>query len=90
MRRPGLAVFRLDLGEAGAGGRIGDADEMITGRALNLPAGELRFALQRLITVGTIEFEIVCVHRLHLHHAQTGGEKDMQDLSILLVRRIRM
>jgi hypothetical protein len=64
MRRPGLAVFRLDLGEAGAGRRIGDADEMVAGWTLNLPPGELRFALQGLVAVGTIKFEIVCVHKM--------------------------
>jgi hypothetical protein len=47
---------------------------------LNLPSGKLRFALQRLVAVGTIKFEFVCVHGLHLHHAQTGREKYMKDL----------
>jgi hypothetical protein len=51
--------------EAGARGRIGNADEMLAGRTLNLPTGELGFALQRLIAVGTIEFEFVCAHKLH-------------------------
>jgi hypothetical protein len=62
------------VGETGACRRIGNADEHVAGGTLNLPTGELRFALQRLITVGTIEFEFVCVHGLHLHHAQTGGK----------------
>jgi hypothetical protein len=31
---------------------------MLAGRALNLPAGVTGIALQRLIAVGTIEFEI--------------------------------
>ena len=43
---PGAAGLRLDLGETGARRRIGNADEMIAGRALDLPAGELRLALQ--------------------------------------------
>jgi len=72
MRGPGLAMFRLDVSEAGARWRIGDADEMVACWALNLPAGELRFTFQRLVAVGTIKFEFVCVHSLHLHHAQTG------------------
>ena len=57
MRRPGLAGFRLNMGEASAGRRIGNADEMLAGRALNLPSGMARVALQRLVAVGTIEFE---------------------------------
>ena len=64
MSRPGLAVFRLDVGETGARWRIGDADEDLTGRALNLPAGKLRLALQRLIAVGTVKFEFAGVHKL--------------------------
>jgi hypothetical protein len=90
MRVPSATGFRLDAGEAGAGGRIGDADEMLAGRALNLPPGELRFATQRLITMRTIKLEFVGVHSLHHHHAQTGRKKYMKDLFILCVRRIRM
>jgi len=48
---PRLARLGLDLGEAHAGRRIGDADEMLAGRTLNLAAGELRFAFQRLVAV---------------------------------------
>jgi len=58
MRGPGLAGLRLDVGETGARRRTGNADEMLAGRALNLPAGVTGIALQRLIAVGTIEFEI--------------------------------
>jgi hypothetical protein len=90
MRGPSLAVFRLDVGETGARRRIGNSDKVVTGWALNLPARELRFALQRLVAVGTVKFEFVGVHSLHLHHAQTGRKKYMKDLSILSVRRIRM
>jgi len=68
MRRPSLARFGLDLREAGARRRIGDAEEMVAGRALNLPAGELRFEFQRLITVGTIKFEVVCAHGMFAFH----------------------
>ena len=59
MRGPGLTGFRLDVGEAGARRRIGNADEMLAGRALNLPAGMAGIALQRLVAVGTVEFEFV-------------------------------
>ena len=64
MRGPGLAVFRLNMGEAGASRWIGNADQNLAGRALNLPAGKLRLALQRLIAVGTVKFEFVGVHKL--------------------------
>ena len=43
---------------------IGDADEVLAGGALNLAAGELSFALQWLIAVGTIELEFACAHGL--------------------------
>ena len=66
MRGPGLAGFRLHVSEAGARRWIRDADEMLAGRALNLASGELRFALQRLVTVGTVEFEFRVAHGLHL------------------------
>ena len=67
MRIPGVAGFRHDVSEAHARGRIGDADQMLAGRTLNLSAGEMRLALQRLITVGTIEFEFVGGHNFYLH-----------------------
>lgn|ERR1017187_1379858 len=85
MSRPSLAVFRLDMGEAGARRWIGDADQHLAGRALNLPAGELRLALQRLVAVRTIEFEFVGVHSLHQDHAQTGSEKYITELGIMRV-----
>jgi hypothetical protein len=44
--------------------RVGDADQMIAGGTLNLPAGVARIALQRLIAVGTIKFEFVRVHNI--------------------------
>jgi hypothetical protein len=87
---PGAAGFRLDMRETGALRRIGDADEMLAGRALNLPAGVAQVALQRLITVGTVEFEFVRVHRLHPQYAQTRRKKYMKDLFMLLVDRMRM
>ena len=90
MRGPGLAGFRLHLGEAGARRRIGDADEMLARGTLNLPAGELRFAFQRLVAMRAVKLEFVCVHKLHPHHAQTGCEKYMKDLFILFLRRMRM
>jgi hypothetical protein len=67
MRGPRLAGFRRDLRETHARGRIGNADQVLAGGALNLSAGEMRFALQRLVTVGTIEFEFGGVHSFYLH-----------------------
>jgi hypothetical protein len=90
VRGPGLAGFRLDLGETGAWRRIRDADEDIAGRALDLPAGELWFALQRLVAVGTVKFEFVCAHNLRPHHAQNRVEKYIKDFFILFGRRMRM
>jgi hypothetical protein len=51
------------MGETSARRRIGNADEVVAGRALNLPAGVARIALQRLITMGTIEFELGLAHK---------------------------
>ena len=66
MRGPSLAAFRVDMGEAGARRRIGNADEMVASRALNLTARVAGIALQRLVAVGTIKFEFVWAHRLLL------------------------
>jgi hypothetical protein len=59
-----VAGLRIDLGKSHARRRIGDADQMLAARTLNLPAGILGFAFQRLITVGTVEFEFVRAHGL--------------------------
>ena len=64
VRVPGAAGFRLHMREAGAGGRIGDADEMLAGRALDLASGVARVARERLIAVCTVEFEFSRVHGL--------------------------
>ena len=74
MRVPSVPGFRLHVGEAAARRRIGNADKMLARGALYLPAGMARVALQRLVAVGTVEFEFVRVHRLQPHHAQTGPE----------------
>ena len=62
------------MGESHARRWIGDADEMLAGRALNLPARKLCLALQRLIAVGTIEFEVVRTHGLYPHKRNLQGE----------------
>lgn len=61
---PGVARLGRDIRKAHAGWRIGDADQEFAGWTLNLPAGELRLALERLIAVGTVEFEFVIAHSL--------------------------
>jgi hypothetical protein len=43
---------------------------VFAGRALNLPTGKLRLALQWLIAVGTVEFEFVRVHSLCLYRRE--------------------
>jgi hypothetical protein len=80
MRGPGLAMFRLYLCEPHARRRIRDADEVVTGRTLNLASGELSFALQRLIAVGTIEFEFVRVHSLCPHKRKTARKSILKIL----------
>jgi hypothetical protein len=66
MRGPSLAGFRVDMGEARARRRIGNADEIVASWALNLPTRAAGIALQRLVAVGTVEFEFGVAHRLHL------------------------
>ena len=66
MRGPGLAGFRVDMGEAGPRLWIRNADEMVASRALNLPARVGGIAFQGLVTVGTVKFEFGVAHSLHL------------------------
>jgi hypothetical protein len=75
MRDPCLAGLGLDVGEPGSARRVGDADEMLAGWALNLPAGVARVALQGLIAVGTVKLEFGCAHSLHPYHAQIARKK---------------
>ena len=72
IRVPSVAGFGLDVGEPGARRGIGDADEVVAGRTLNLAAGMTRVALQRLVTVGTVEFKFIGAHKLRLDHGPTG------------------
>lgn len=65
MRVPRVAGLRLHVREARAGRRVGDADEDIAPGTLDLPSRKARVAFQRLIAVGTVEFEFV--HGLHLY-----------------------
>ena len=68
MRVPSAAGLRLNLREPSARRRVWDADQNLAGRTLNLPAGELRFALQRLVAVGTVKFEFIRVHKMFALH----------------------
>ena len=52
------------MGKARTSRRIGNADQVLAGRALNLAARELRLALQWLIAVGTVKLEFACAHNL--------------------------
>lgn len=63
MRVPGMAGLRLHVRETRTGRRVGDADENVAPGTLNLPARKARVAFQRLVAVGTVEFEFV--HGLH-------------------------
>ena len=92
MRGPGLAGFWRYMGEAGARRWIGDADEVLAGRTLNLPAGELGFALQRLIAVGTVELEFIGDHRSYLlpTEAQKPPKWYIGNISILFADELRL
>jgi hypothetical protein len=74
VRVPSVAGLRLDMGEAGAGGRAGDADEVLARRTLNLPAGVAGVTLERLVAVGTVEPELGVAHSLHPFMHKTPAE----------------
>jgi hypothetical protein len=73
-----VAVFRRDVGKTHACRRVRDSDEVLARRALNLAAGKLSLAPQRLITMGTVEFELVCIHSLYLYK-RDGREESMSE-----------
>jgi hypothetical protein len=79
------------VGKAGAGRRVGNADEVMARRALNLPAGMAGIALERLIAVRTVEFEFGAAHNLfHPLHASAGRKKYGDFFCILLAGRWRI
>jgi len=90
MRVPGAPGLRLDVGETGARGRIGNANEMLAGRALNLPTGEMHFALQRLVAVRTVKFEFGCCHKFYLHKRKNRGKSISKFFSILFIPKLRL
>lgn len=81
MRGPGLAGFRVDMGEARARRRIGNADEMVAFRALNLPASVAGIAFQGLITMGTVEFEFGVAHSLHLFMRKPTAKSMLENVN---------
>jgi hypothetical protein len=87
---PGAAGFRFDMGESGAGRRIGNADEVLAGGTLNLPARVTGLAGQGLITVGTIEFEFVGVHGRCPNKRKTRGKSMSKFLPILFAAKLRL
>jgi hypothetical protein len=90
MRGPGLTVFRLNLRKAHSRRRVRNADQMLAGRALDLSTRELRFALERLITVGTVELEFVGVHGF-CPHKRNPQRKSMSGVfPILFGAKVRL
>ncbi len=90
MRGPSLAGFRVDMGEARARRWVGNADEMLASRALNLPARVAGIALQRLVAVGTVEFEFGVAHSLHFFMRKPTAKSMCVIYSYFLWGRMRM
>ena len=90
MRIPSVPGLRLHFSEAHAGGRVRDADEVLAAGTLDLASGELRFALERLVAVGAVEFEFVCVHSLYPHKRISGRESMFLFWHILFVFKLRL
>jgi len=78
VRIPCPSRFRLHVSEARASRRVGNAYKMLARWALDLATGELRFALQWLIAMGTVEFEFVRVHGLYPHKRKTPEKSRSQ------------
>ena len=54
------------MGDAAARRRVGNANEKVASRALNLPPGESRLPPERLVAVRALELEFRVAHSLHL------------------------
>jgi hypothetical protein len=78
------------VGEPHARRRIGNTNQVMTGRALDLPTCMMCLALQGLVTMVAVELEFVGVHKLLPDHAQKSSQKYMEDLFILFDRQMRM
>jgi hypothetical protein len=85
---PGVTGFRFDMGKPASGWRIGNANQVLATWTLNLAATVARVTFQRLVTVGTIEFEFGCAHRL-LPIMRIITEKSIR-IIILFCRQLRM
>ena len=57
-------MLARDARESLSGRRVGDVDQMITGRTLDLPSRELNFTLEMLFAMRALEFEFVLCHAL--------------------------
>jgi len=62
-RIPSPSALAWDTGETATRRRIGNIDKVVTGRALNLPAGELHFTFHVLLAMRALKFELVGSHR---------------------------
>ena len=86
---PGVSRLGGNVGESSARRRIRDANQMLTGRALDLPTGEMRLALQGLVTMGTVEFEFGRCHVIgSTGSGATNGERADRPVSayILMIK----
>jgi hypothetical protein len=72
--------------ETGARRRIGDANQVLAGGALNLPAGVNRFALQRLVAVLAMEFKFSVIHKLHSYMRNPGAKSIWRNIHTFLPR----
>ena len=87
---PSVPRLGRDMGEPGSRRRIRDANEMLTGRALNLPAREMDFALQRLVAVRTVKLEFRCCHRFYLHKRKSRVKSISKFSRILFTFNLRL
>lgn len=87
---PGLARFRLHMRKTHARWRIGNANQMLASWALNLPASMLRFALQWLIAMGTVEFEFIGAHSLCLRKRNSRAKSMSKSFPILFDVKLRL
>jgi hypothetical protein len=63
---------------------------MLTAGTLNLPAGEMRFALQRLVAMRTVKLEFRGAHRFYLHKRKNRGKSISKFFSILFTDKLRL
>ena len=66
---PGFAALAGHARETGARRRIGNVDQVIAGRALDLPSGMLHAAFQMLLAMRAFKFEIAGRHESKMRWA---------------------